>query len=54
MNNSDRKPDEDLETPERGSHEKFLDALAAVPDAEPDPGDELPPGYKSKSGKSAD
>lgn len=32
----------------RGSRQKFLEALAAVPDAAPDPGDELPPGYKSK------
>lgn len=33
---------------ERGSRDKFLDALAAVPDAPPDPGDELPPGYQQK------
>ena len=39
---------------ERGSHEKFLEALAAVPDAAPDPGDELPPSYESKSGTSAE
>jgi len=27
---------------QRGSRERFLEALAAVPDNEPDPGDELP------------
>lgn len=32
----------------RGSKEKFLEALAAVPDVPPDPGDELPPNYKSE------
>ncbi len=31
---------------QRGSREKFLEALAAVPDSPPDPGDELPPNYK--------
>ena len=35
---------------ECGSKPRFLEALAAVPDVAPDPGDELPPGYKSKSG----
>ena len=30
----------------RGSKEKFLGALAAVPDMAPDPGDEFPPDYK--------
>ncbi len=32
----------------RGSREKFLAAMAAVADAPPDAGDELPPGYKAK------
>ena len=32
----------------RGSRDKFLDALAAVPDAPPPPGDELPTGYQRK------
>ncbi len=32
----------------RGSRDKFLDALAAVPDATPDPRDELPAGYQRK------
>lgn len=32
----------------RGSKEKFLEALAAVPDVAPDPRDELPPNYKNK------
>jgi predicted transcriptional regulator len=32
----------------RGSREKFLEALAAVPNVTPDPGDELPPNYKSE------
>lgn len=32
----------------RGSKEKFLEALAAVPSGTPDPGDELPDGYDPK------
>lgn len=32
----------------RGSRDKFLGALAAVPDAPPDAGDELPPGYQRR------
>lgn len=32
----------------RGSREKFLEALAAVPNVTPDPGDELPLNYKSE------
>ena len=32
----------------RGSRDKFLDALAAVPDAPPAPSDELPLGYERK------
>lgn len=33
---------------ERGSREAFLEALAAIPDAQPEPGDEIPAGYRPK------
>lgn len=33
-----------------GSKTQFLEALAAVPNVAPDPGDELPPGYKRDAG----
>ena len=32
----------------RGSRDKFLDALAAVPNSPPSPGDELPTEYQRK------
>lgn len=36
---------------ERSSREAFHEALAAIPDAPPEPGDELPAGYRSKSAR---
>lgn len=33
---------------QRGSREVFLEALASIPDAPPEPGDEIPSAYRPK------
>jgi len=54
VNNNDRKPDEDLERRERGPHEKFLAALAAVPDVALIPAMNSLRATKANPGKDAD
>lgn len=39
---------------EQGSREAFLDALSRVPDAAPDPGDEIPIDYRRDRAKEGD
>lgn len=38
----------------RGSRKAFLEALASIPDAPPEPGDEIPDSYRFKSQQNPD